>query len=114
MDESRIYKVFGRRVAARRVELDLKQHELAARVDLSRASIANIERGHQKLPLHLVYRIAWALGHDDPWPLLPHIVAPGEPEAPAEPVKIEGARDLSDAARRQVEKFYLETPAARR
>jgi DNA-binding XRE family transcriptional regulator len=114
VDESRIYRIFGRRVAARRGELDLKQHELASRVDLSRASIANIERGHQKLPLHLVYRIAWALGLKDPWSLLPHLSGPPEPGAGAEPVKIEGARDLSDEARRQVERLYLETSAKTR
>ncbi|TFI58629.1 XRE family transcriptional regulator [Sphingomonas parva] len=114
MDESRIYKIFGRRLAARRGELTLTQHELAARVDLSRASIANIERGHQKLPLHVVYRLAAALGLKDPFTLLPHPSGPSDAGGGSEAVRIEGARDLSDEARRQVERLYFETPAKRR
>jgi transcriptional regulator with XRE-family HTH domain len=114
MDEGRIYKIFGRRVAARRAEMRLTQLELAGRVDLSRASIANIERGHQKLTLHIVYRIAAALGLKDPWELLPHFAT--TPTAMDQPTAfniVGRAEGLSEAERQQVERLYSETPVAR-
>lgn len=61
MSDDEIYKVFGRSVAARRRELDLTQTKLAARVGMSRASIANIESGRQNVLLHHVYSLASAL-----------------------------------------------------
>lgn len=61
MSDDEIYKAFGRSVAARRRELDLTQAKLAARVGMSRASIANIESGRQNVLLHHVYTLASAL-----------------------------------------------------
>jgi len=52
---------FGRIVAARRRKLDLTQAELAAKVGMSRASVANIESGRQNVLLHHVYSLASAL-----------------------------------------------------
>jgi transcriptional regulator with XRE-family HTH domain len=56
-----IYKAFGRAVATRRRKLELTQAELAARVRMSRASVANIESGRQSVLLHHVYGLAEAL-----------------------------------------------------
>lgn len=39
----------------------MKQEELAARVGISRASLANIERGRQSVLVHHLYAIAKAL-----------------------------------------------------
>ena len=39
----------------------MKQVEVAAQIGLTRASLANIEKGRQKVMLHQIYRIAEAL-----------------------------------------------------
>ncbi len=52
---------FGRIVARRRDELGLTQSELAARSNLSRASIASIENGRQNVHLYHLYDLASAL-----------------------------------------------------
>ena len=61
MSDKLIYEEFGQRVATRRKELKLTQAKLAAKVGLSRASLANIECGRQSVLLHHVYRFASAL-----------------------------------------------------
>jgi transcriptional regulator with XRE-family HTH domain len=61
MSDEAIYKAFGRAVATRRKKLDLTQAKLASRVGMSRASVANIESGRQKVLLHHVYTLASAL-----------------------------------------------------
>lgn len=52
---------FGKAVALRRDELGLTQADLAAQVGMSRASIANIEKGRQNILLYHVYDLAEAL-----------------------------------------------------
>jgi transcriptional regulator with XRE-family HTH domain len=71
MSNEAIYKAFGRAVATRRKELDLTQADLAGRVGMSRASIANIERGRQNVLLHHVYSLASALEFAQVADLLP-------------------------------------------
>jgi transcriptional regulator with XRE-family HTH domain len=55
---------FGRLVAERRKRQKLTQKAFAVAVGLSRASIANIERGKQAVQLHLIYKIASVLNAD--------------------------------------------------
>lgn len=62
MDEDAIYAALGQTVAARRKGLKLTQAEIATKVGISRASIANIEAGRQKVLLHQVYGFVQALG----------------------------------------------------
>lgn len=71
MADETIYKAFGQAVAVRRRQLDLKQADLAARVGMSRASIANIESGRQNVLLHVAYALAEALDYADVSELLP-------------------------------------------
>lgn len=80
MSDDGIYKAFGRSVAARRRELDLTQAKLAARVGMSRASIANIESGRQNVLLHHVYALSSALAVARLSDILP---------APARPVRLD-------------------------
>ena len=61
MERNLINVAFGRAVARRREELGLTQADLSALVGLSRASIANIEKGRQNVLLHHVYELAGAL-----------------------------------------------------
>lgn len=62
MDESKIYAVLGKLVREHREGQGMSQQALAKRVGLSRASVANIENGRQRIPLHHLYRLAQALG----------------------------------------------------
>ena len=110
MDEARIYRGFGQRLAALRTELQMTQAELAQRVQLSRASIANIERGEQRFLLHYAYTLAAALGLRDVRDLLPLDV---EEELKEEAVDMainidEPEEGLSDVERRQVELIFKE------
>lgn len=61
MTESQIYWALGRAVARRRKELALTQADVAKQIGLTRASLANIETGRQKVLLHQVYRLVHAL-----------------------------------------------------
>lgn len=54
------YEDFGRRV--RRARGAAAQAALGQRVGMSRGSISNIEAGRQHIPLHLLPRLASALG----------------------------------------------------
>lgn len=51
-------KRFGKLLAQRRMEARMSQRDVADALGLSRASIANIERGRQSVSLHMVYLIA--------------------------------------------------------
>lgn len=53
--------VFGMKLRLARRSRDVTQGELAARVDLSRVTIANIEGGKQNVQLHHVFLFAKAL-----------------------------------------------------
>jgi len=108
MDPAALYKDVGRRVVVRRTELGVTQADLASRVSLSRASIANIERGHQKLSLHQVYLLAEALGLRTV-DLLPD--APTASSDVAVPIS-KGGGELSDVALRQVEQLFNDLDTA--
>lgn len=71
MAQEEIYKPLGEAVAKRRKALGMTQEELASRVGLSRASIANIEVGRQKMLVHQLCAVADALELDSVEQLLP-------------------------------------------
>jgi transcriptional regulator with XRE-family HTH domain len=71
MSDELIYQAFGRAVLTRRKELRLTQARLAARIGISRASIANIESGRQNVLLHHAYHLATALELPQVYDLLP-------------------------------------------
>lgn len=64
MDGDWLYPMLGERLRQARQRRHMTQRQLADRVGLSRASIANIEVGRQKVLLHQVYNIAAALSVD--------------------------------------------------
>lgn len=66
-----LYKAFGNAVSTRRKALSLTQGQLAIKVKMSRASIANIESGRQNILLHHVYALASALNFAKVADLLP-------------------------------------------
>lgn len=59
---SRLYKELGHLLHKHRRKAGLSQEALAKRVNMSRTSITNIERGRQTISLHLLYAFADALG----------------------------------------------------
>jgi len=66
VDEKRLYQALGERLRALRESQNsargkVTQAKLAEDVGLERTSITNIERGNQKVPLHVLYRICEAL-----------------------------------------------------
>jgi len=61
MDGDGIYRALGTGVAQRRRELGMTQDVLALAVGLTRASVANIEAGKQRVLLHTAYRLISAL-----------------------------------------------------
>lgn len=77
--DDRLYRLFGSRVRELREEKNVTQDELAKRVDLSRTSITNIERGRQRVLLHQMMEIAVALDAK-PTDLIPP--ADSNPKAP--------------------------------
>ena len=62
MEANFIYKEFGRRLRQARKAAELTQEALAEWVGLSRTSITNIEQGRQHIPLHMLFRLASAVG----------------------------------------------------
>ena len=64
MDESTLYARFGQLVRLHRKRLGLSQAEIGRAVGLSRASVANIETGRQRIPVHHLYRLARVLKVD--------------------------------------------------
>jgi transcriptional regulator with XRE-family HTH domain len=61
-DASRLPRAFGAAVRARRTALGLSQEELAARADLHRTYVGDIERGRRNVSLNNIRKLAAALG----------------------------------------------------
>lgn len=66
------YRVFGQRVGQRRKFLRMTQAQVGARLSppMTRASIANIEKGHQRVLAHTVVQLAVVLNLEDASALL--------------------------------------------
>ena len=62
LDEKALYREIGARLKQRRSEIGTTQDELADSVGLLRTSIANIESGRQRTPIHVLYNLCSALG----------------------------------------------------
>lgn len=102
MDSKELYLLVGRRAIARRKALKVTQEEVAKRMGISRASLANMELGRQRLLVHQLYELAKALKLDGPEDLLPKIVSSSRGGF-ARPIS--GA-DLSESQRDQVAGFF--------
>lgn len=71
MNPDQFYVEVGRRIAARRKGSGLTQEALAATMGMSRPRLASIERGGQRLPLHVALTFARVLKLDGLASLLP-------------------------------------------
>lgn len=61
IDQEFLCKFVGERLKRKRSRVPMTQLELANKVNLSRASIANIEAGQQNAPLNVLYEICLVL-----------------------------------------------------
>jgi transcriptional regulator with XRE-family HTH domain len=96
MNPESLYKRIGAFIATRRRQLEFKQEELARRVGISRASLANIENGRQSVLVHHLYALAKALDLQ-PGDLLPPVDQNATSEALPLPndLNAEEAKDVS-------------------
>jgi transcriptional regulator with XRE-family HTH domain len=101
MADMEIYRLLGLAVAKRRAEMKLTQAEVAAQIGLTRASLANIETGRQKVMLHHVYRLSAALECASILDLVPATFLFADE---TEPVSFYGS-DMNDQQRAQLEHF---------
>lgn len=79
----------------------LKQAEVADQIGLTRASLANIESGRQKLMLHQIYRLATALKVASITDLVPPNYSF---EQASGPLRLVGS-DLNDLQKAQIEQY---------
>lgn len=100
MASEALYKAFGSAVSTRRKALGLTQAELAGKVKMSRASIANIESGRQNILLHHVYALAAALDFTKVAELLPP--TPQKPLGDGLKMMLSNQQTLSQHAEAQV------------
>lgn len=88
-----LYLLFGKRVASARRKAELTQLELGVRVGLSRASVANIEAGRQRIVLHQAIEISEALGLTSMAELLPtDLIRPAAVASGEARLRISGAQ----------------------
>lgn len=60
--EERLYKQIGELIRIAREQARINQADLAKLVGLTRTSITNIEAGRQRIQIHTLFNIAYALG----------------------------------------------------
>lgn len=70
LDERQLYSLIGVRIKELRGQR--RQEQLAAAIGMLRTSVANIESGRQKTPLHVLYRVC-AFLDVEPAVLLPSL-----------------------------------------
>jgi transcriptional regulator with XRE-family HTH domain len=103
MEDWSIYSALGKAIAIRRKAMSLTQAQVAVKVGISRASIANIESGRQKVLLHQVYLFAEALMLPSIMALLPKAMLRGESE-----VSLPISRDdISERQKAQVSDAFM-------
>jgi transcriptional regulator with XRE-family HTH domain len=89
MSDKEFYRGLGRAVADRRDKLGLTQEQVAAQLGLSRASLANLENGRQRIMVHQLFALANALKLNSILDLVP---AKWAFDSPLPKIKISGAQ----------------------
>jgi len=98
MQPEPMYRQIGLAIRKRRRQLEMAQDDLARQLGLSRATIANLETGRQRLLVHQLYAVAKAL-RVRPGDLLPRSLDETSTERWSS-IPIEG--DLNPDQRRQI------------
>ena len=102
MQPESIYAAIGERIKARRRTLGFTQEQLAPRLGISRASLANMETGRQTVLVHQLYRLAEAL-EMSPSDLLP---APQDAAGAPSATELPLPDDLKPLQRRQIASLF--------
>ena len=79
MSDMELYRRLGQTVAKRRRELRLTQSDIAEKLGLSRASLANLENGRQRIMVHQLFALVNALKFKSILDLVPEAWVPPEP-----------------------------------
>lgn len=79
MSDMELYRRLGQAVAKRRRELGLTQSDIAEKLGLSRASLANLENGRQRIMVHQLFALVNALKLKSILDLMPKTWVPPEP-----------------------------------
>lgn len=79
MSDMELYRRLGQTVAKRRRELRLTQSDIAEKLGLSRASLANLENGRQRIMVHQLFALVNALELKSILDLVPETWMPPEP-----------------------------------
>lgn len=74
-----LYRRLGRAVADRRREIGFTQKTVAEKLGLSRASLANLENGRQRIMVHQLFALVNALKLKSILDLVPEAWIPPEP-----------------------------------
>lgn len=74
ISQDQLYSFIGEQLKNHRETQDRKQQDVADAIGLERTSITNIERGKQKLPIHVLFNICEVLGVS-PTEVLPRMEA---------------------------------------
>lgn len=105
MSDMELYRRLGRAVAERRASLGLTQGHVAEMLGLSRASLANIETGRQRILVHQLFALITALKLNSILDLVPETWVPVEPlpkfevsGLPLSPRQQSGVEDLLASA----------------
>jgi transcriptional regulator with XRE-family HTH domain len=100
MSDMELYRRLGRAVAKRREELGMTQAEVAAKLGLSRASLANLESGRQRIMVHQLFALVHALKLNSILELVPETWMPAEP---LPEIRVAGGTALSPQQQSSVE-----------
>lgn len=79
MSNMELYRRLGQAVAERRAELGLTQSDVAEKLGLSRASVANLESGRQRIMVHQLFALVNALKLKSILDLVPETWVAAEP-----------------------------------
>ncbi|WP_408641807.1 helix-turn-helix domain-containing protein [Spirosoma rhododendri] len=93
--------MIGENVRNYRSKAALTQDQLASRIDLTRTSVAKIEKGRQHTPLHLLIDIAKALGVT-----LEVLIPRSTDYEPLEQIDAYTRKDIKDEDKNRFDAFY--------
>lgn len=100
MSDAELYRRLGRAVAERRRMLGLTQSDVAEKLGLSRASLANLENGRQRIMVHQLFGLVNALKLRSILELVPESWVP---TGPLPDIKVAGGEPLSAQEKSAVE-----------
>ena len=95
MKKSELYEKVGLNLKTKRLQLKMKQADVADSAGISRPSLANIEGGRQALTLHLFFQLAAVLKVENAASLLPQGVLNESHESSDQQVVINTTGNLS-------------------